>query len=193
MQIAQTLSVISACLPGLHPLIAKDLHNTPTPQPMHNATHWDTKKFGSVSSHSSQQSTTSQPTPPVTQSPSCHSLTIYGLSRAPRSHSSSSPPPPSKPIFNRLISTSTLPSSPLDMDPLGIPGRVSALGCLPAPASDADTSGPERRPSSAYRFSRSKVISVLVGGSEREGGDGWKGFVSPVASPRGVAGAPWGF
>lgn len=207
MQIAQTLSVVSACLPGLHPLVAKDMseNSSPhSPQP-DNTTHWDTKKFGSLSSHSSQPSIDSHTALEPVISPYCRSLLTHGLVRSspscdsysiPRMPSATEPTQPTlyapENVFNRLVGVSAARpgSSSLDLDPLGIPRAVFDLGCLPLPSPDWDgdvesgRASPERRPTSEYVFHRSKVISVPEDGSLLEAGEGWKRFLPPLPSPQ---------
>ncbi|KAF2995386.1 hypothetical protein E8E13_004239 [Curvularia kusanoi] len=223
-QLAQTLSVISACLPSLHPLVAKDLHS---PNPSHNArnsdgSHWDARRFGSVSTHISKpsvDSTTTHPlhmtfSPPV-ESPYCHPLATHGLTRSSPSCDSYNFPripsnialavedlEPPQNVFNRLIRS----SSSLELDPLGS-RNVEDLGCLPA--SDWDDNDddndnetgdvesgratPERRPTSEYVFERSKVISVPEERTMFEIGREWNGFVPPLPTPKVVGEPPRAF
>ncbi|KAF3037408.1 hypothetical protein E8E11_004495 [Didymella keratinophila] len=208
MQIAQTLSIVSACLPGLHPLVAKDMSDTSS---THTETHrrrprGDARKFGSLSySHVSQRSIDSHnPLEPVI-SPYCRPLATHGLVRSsvscgsynfPRLPSNialplSTPEPPVN-VFNRLIRS----SSSLDLDPLGTPRNLEELGCLPAPdweyeevegiQEDAQFGrvSPERRPTSEYIFQRSKVISVPEERNMFEIGTEWNGFVPPLPTPK---------
>ncbi|XPS72934.1 hypothetical protein M3J09_005090 [Ascochyta lentis] len=205
MQIAQTLSVVSACLPGLHPLVAKDMSDTASSHSAQSetTTRWDSKRFGSLSSHSSQPSTDSQATFEPVVSPYCRPLATHGLVRSspscdsypfPRIPSNialplSTPDAPGN-IFNRLVGVSDARpgSSSLDLDPLGIPRTVFDLGCLPTPDWDEDVesgrTSPERRPTSEYVFNRSKVISVPEDRNMLEAGEGWKRFVPPLPSPQ---------
>lgn len=207
MQIAQTLSVFSACLPGLRPLVAKDMSDTSSTQTEidGNGSRWDEMKFGSLSySHISQRSIDSHnPLEPVI-SPYCRPLAIRGLVRSSASCDSynfpripsnialplSTPEPPVN-VFNRLIRN----SSSLDLDPLGTPRNLEELGFLPAPdwedeedkevAEDAQSGSvsPKRRPRSEYIFQRSKVISVPEERNMFEIGREWSGFVPPLPTP----------
>ncbi|KZM24132.1 hypothetical protein ST47_g4713 [Ascochyta rabiei] len=200
MQIAQTLSVASACLPGLHPLVAKDMSCTASSLYAQTdpAKRWDVKKFGSLSSHSSHPSTDpSAAFEPVT-SPYCRPLATHGLVRSPPScdayfsplvFASTTPAAPNN-VFNRLVGASDAPStSPfIDQDPLGIPNNAHQLGYLPSTPDweedeESGTTRPQRRPSSDYVFYRSKVISVAEGGLLGAGEEGRR-FVPPLPSPR---------
>lgn len=197
--------MVSACLPGLHPLVAQDMSDT-------SSTHintdgreprWDARKFGSLSfSHVPQRSIDSHnPLEPVI-SPYCRPLATHGLVRSsascdsynfPRIPSNIAPPlsspEPSVNVFNRLIRN----SSSLDLDPLGTPRNLEELGCLPAPdwedeelEEDAQSArvSLERRPTSEYIFQRSKVISVPEERSMFEIGKEWNGFVPPLPTPK---------
>jgi hypothetical protein len=214
MQIAQTLSVISACLPGLHPLVAKDMgdsSSTHTEMDSHGS-RWDAKKFGSLSySHVSQRSIDSHnPLEPVV-SPYCRPLATHGLVRSSASCDSynfpripsnialplSTPEPPVN-VFNRLIRS----SSSLDLDPLGTPRNLEELGCLPAPdweyeeveeEAESGRISPERRPTSEYIFQRSKVISVPEERNMFEVGREWNGFVPPLPTPKMLKDPPRAF
>lgn len=203
MQMAQTLSVISACLLGLHPLVAKDMDDTSINIEKDDPGHqWDTVKFGSLSSsHTQQLSVDSNGTFTPVISPYCHPLATHGLVRSSASNDSynfprilpntalplSTPEPPVN-VFNRLIRS----SSSLDLDPLGTPRNIEQLGCLPAPDWDDDEveettepgrTNPERRPASKYVFQRSKVISVPEERNMFEIGKEWNGFVPPLPTP----------
>lgn len=205
MQIIQTLSIVSACLPGLHPLVAKDMDDTASTETEKdgNGSRWDVKKFGSLSSsHTSQPSVDSHVTLEPVASPYCRPLATHGLVRSSASCDSysfpripsnvalplSTPEPPVN-VFNRLIRS----SSSLDLDPLGTPRNIEELGCLPAPdweddevEEDAEPGrvSPERRPTSEYVFQRSKVISVPEERNMFEVGKEWNGFVPPLPTPK---------
>lgn len=209
MQIAQTLSVVSACLPALHPLVAKEMEDTSSTRPGSDSpgSRWDGKKFGSLSSYShvSQRSIDWHNTLGPVVSPYCHPLATHGLVRSSASCDSyvfpripsnivlplSTPEPPIN-VFNRLIRS----SSSLDLDPLGTPRNFEELGCLPAPdwedievgvvEEDLESGGAslERRPTSEYVFHRSKVISVPEERNAFEVGDDWSGFVPPLSTPK---------
>lgn len=208
MQIAQTLSVISACLPGLHPLVAKDMSDIASTHTAQNedSSWWDAKKFGSLSSHSMQPSMNSPIAIESAESPYCRPLATHGLVRSspscdsynfPRIPSNvalplSTPGPPVN-VFNRLIKS----SSSLDLDPLGTPRNIDDLGCLPTPDwEDKDESGrvsPERRPTSEYVFNRSKVISVPEDRNMFDIEQEWSGFVPPLPTPNIVKNPPRAF
>ena len=207
MQIAQTLSIVSACLPDLHPLVAKDMSATSS---THTETdgresRWDARKSGSLSySHVSQRSIDSHnPLEPVI-SPYYRPLATHGLVRSSASCDSynfpripsnialplSVPEPPVN-VFNRFIRS----SSSLDLDPLGTPRDLEELGCLPAPDWEDEVEeiqesaqfgrvSPERRPTSEYIFQRSKVISVPEERNLFEIGREWNGFVPPLPTPK---------
>ncbi|KAJ8108367.1 hypothetical protein OPT61_g8223 [Boeremia exigua] len=202
MQVAQTLSVISACLPGLHPLIAKEMNDTASVNTPRNTSesHWDSKKYGSLSTHKSHPSVDSNATVEPIGSPYCRPLATHGLVRSsPSCDSYNFPHLPSNvalplstleppvDVFNRLIRS----SSSLDLDPLGTPKNVDDLGCLPAPDWDeeevedleAGRASPDRRPTSDYVFQRSKVISVPEDRNMFEIGKEWNGFVPPLPTP----------
>jgi hypothetical protein len=217
MQIAQTLSIVSACLPGLHPLVAKDMSDTSSSHTETNnrESRWDASKFGSLSySHVSQRSIDSHnPLEPVI-SPYCRPLATHGLVRSSASCDSynfpripsnialplSTPQPPVN-VFNRLIRS----SSSLDLDPLGTPRDLEELGCLPPPdwddegveevEEDAESGrvSPERRPTSEYIFQRSKVISVPEERNMFEIGREWNGFVPPLPTPKVLQNPPRAF
>jgi hypothetical protein len=205
MQIAQTLSVVSACLPGLHPLVVKDMGDTASSHStkVEKEVRWDSKTFGSLSSHSSKSSVESTAEFEPIVSPYCRPLATHGLVRSsPSCDSYSFPripsnialplstPDPPKNVFNRLVGASEeqLGSSSLDLDPLGIPRSVNDIGCLPAVDWDEDVESgrisPERRPTSEYVFNRSKVISVPEDRNMYEIGPEWNGFVPPLPSPQ---------
>lgn len=209
MQIAQAVSVVSACLPGLHPLVAKEMNDTASVDTINSdiSSHWDVRKFGTLSSHKSEPSVDSNATLEPVESPYCRPLATHGLVRSSPSSDSynfprltsnvalplSTPEPPVN-VFNRLIRS----SSSLDLDPLGTPRNVDELGCLPA--SDwndgEDGSGrtsPERRPTSDYVFQRSKVISVPEDRNMFEVEKEWNGFVPPLPTPRIVMNPPRAF
>lgn len=205
MQTTQTLSVVSACLPGLHPLVAKDMDDAASTETEKdgNGSRWDVKKFGSLSSsHTPQPTVDSHITLEPVASPYCRPLATHGLVRSSASCDSynfpripsnvalplSTPEPPVN-VFNRLIRS----SSSLDLDPLGTPRNIEELGCLPAPDWEDDKveedaqSGrvsPERRPTSEYVFQRSKVISVPEERNMFEIGKEWNGFVPPLPTPK---------
>ncbi|KAF2633992.1 hypothetical protein BU25DRAFT_486968 [Macroventuria anomochaeta] len=210
MQIAQTLSVVSACLPGLHPLVSKDMSDTASTHSAQNenGSRCNGKKFGSLASHTSQPSVDSQtPFEPVV-SPYCRPLATHGLVQSslscdsynfPRIPSNvalplSTPEPP-KNIFNRLIRS----SSSLDLDPLGTPRHVNDLGCLPAPDWDDDEgvesgrASLERRPTSEYVFNRSKVISMPEERNMFDIGREWNGFMPPLPTPQMLKNPPRAF
>lgn len=212
MQIAQTLSVVSACLPGLHPLVAKEMNDTDSMVTAHSesGSHWDVKKFGAISSHKSHPSVDSDVTVEPVESPYCRPLATHGLVRSspscdsynfPRLPSNIALPlstlePPVN-VFNRLIRS----SSSLDLDPIGTPKNVEELGCLPAPDwnddededEDSGRVSPERRPTSDYVFQRSKVISVPEDRNMFEVGKEWNGFVPPLPTPRMLKNPPRAF
>lgn len=210
MQIAQSLSVISACLPGLHPLVAKEMNDTASMDTTQreSGSHWDEKKFGALSAHKVQPSVDSNATSESVESPYCHPLATHGLVRSspscdsynfPRLPSNIALPlstlePPSN-VFNRLIRS----SSSLDLDPLGAPRNVDDLGCLPAPDwedeedEESGRSSPDRRPTSDYVFQRSNVISVPDDRNMFEVGREWHGFVPPLPTPRLLANPPRAF
>lgn len=211
MQIAQSLSVISACLPGLHPLVAKELNDTVSVDttPSECGSRWNAKKFGVLSPpHRLQPSVDSIETLEPVQSPYCRPLATHGLVRSspscdsynfPRLPSNVALPvtslePPVN-VFNRLIRS----SSSLDLDPLGAPKNIDDLGCLPAPDWDdngeeeSGRSSPERRPTSDYVFQRSKVISVPEDGNMFEVGREWNGFVPPLPTPQILSNPPRAF
>ncbi|KAF1925078.1 uncharacterized protein M421DRAFT_264518 [Didymella exigua CBS 183.55] len=205
MQIAQTLSVISACLPGLNPLVAKDMDDASSTRTESDGcgSRWDANKFGYLSnSHVSQRSVDLRDTLEPGMPPYCHPIDTHSLVRASASCDSynfpripsnialplSTPEPPIN-VFNRLIRS----SSSLDLDPLGTPRNLEELGCLPAPDwedeeverdAKSERVSPERRPTSEYIFQRSKVISVLEERSLFEIGREWNGFVPPLPTPR---------
>lgn len=217
MQIAQTLSIVSACLPGLHPLVAKDMSDTSSTYTESDGreARWDAKRFGSLSySHASQRTVDSHnPLEPV-MSPYCRPLATHGLVQSSASCDSfhfprlpsnnalplSTPEPPVN-VFNRLIRS----SSSLDLDPLGTPRNLEELGCLPASdwedeeveelEEDAHSGrvSPERRPTSEYIFQRSKVISVPEERNMFEIGREWKGFVPPLPTPKVFESSPRAF
>lgn len=207
MQIAQSLSVVSACLPGLHPLVAKDMSDTASSHTVENGdgSRWDAKRFGSLSSDSTQPSIVSQDTLEPVTSPYCRPLATHGLVRSSQSCDSynfprlpsnvalplSTPEPPQN-VFNRLIRS----SSSLDLDPLGTPRNVEDLGCLPTPDWDDVESGrasPERRPTSEYVFNRSKVISVPEESNMFDIGKEWNGFIPPLPTPQMLKNPPRAF
>ncbi|KAH6629289.1 hypothetical protein C7974DRAFT_394220 [Boeremia exigua] len=210
MQTAQTLSVISACLPGLHPLVAKEMNDSASIETTQNraSSHWDSQKFGSLSSHRSHPSVDSKATLEPVISSYCRPLATHGLVRSspssdsytfPRMPSNIAPPlstlqPPVN-VFNRLIRS----SSSLDLDPLGTPKNLDELGCLPAPDWDDEDDvesgreSPDRRPTSDYVFQRSKVISVPEDSNMFEIGREWNGFVPPLPTPRILKNPPRAF
>lgn len=211
MQVAQTLSVISACLPGLHPLVAKEMNDTASVEITRNGSEsrWDTKRFGSLSTHKSHPSIDSHATLEPVESPYCRPLATHGLVRSspscdsyrfPRLPSNVALPlstlePPVN-VFNRLIRS----SSSLDLDPLGTPKNVDDLGCLPAPDWEEEEqdvemgrASPDRRPTSDYVFQRSKVISVPEDRNMFEIGKEWNGFVPPLPTPRMLKNPPRAF
>ena len=208
MQIAQTLSVISACLPGLHPLIAKDMSDTASTQTTQNqdGSRWDARKFGSLSSQSTHPSVDSNIVLEPVESPYCRPLATHGLVRSspscdcynfPRIPSNialplSTPEPPVN-VFNRLIRS----SSSLDLDPLGTPRDIDDLGCLPALDWEEDEesgrASPERRPTSEYVFNRSKVISVPEERNMFDIGKEWNGFVPLLPTPKILKAPPRAF
>ncbi|KAJ4983670.1 hypothetical protein SVAN01_10828 [Stagonosporopsis vannaccii] len=211
IQIAQSLSVISACLPGLHPLVAKEMNDTASVNTKlsESGLHWDVKKFGALSSHKPQPSIDSDTTLEPVESLYCRPLATHGLVRSstscdsynfPRLPSNIALPlstlePPVN-VFNRLIRS----SSSLELDPLGAPRNVDELGCLPAPDwndededEDSGRASPERRPTSDYVFQRSKVISVPEDRNMFEVGKEWNGFVPPLPTPRMLKNPPRAF
>ena len=217
MQIAQTLSVISACLPGLHPLVAKDMSETSSTHTAQNddGSRWDANRFGSVSTHISKPSVDSKASRDLhmtfgpLEAPYCHPLATHGLTRSspscdsynfPRMTSNlTAPLSPLKPpqnVFNRLVRS----SSSLELDPVGSSARnVDELGCLPAPdweeVEDGDDEGEadERRPTSEYVFERSKVVSMPEERTMFEIGKEWTGFVPPLPTPKILANPPRAF
>lgn len=208
MQVTQTLSIVSACLLGLHPLLAKDMSDTSSIYTETNGleSRWDARKFGSLSySYVSQRSIDSHNPHEPAISPYCRPLATHGLVRSSASYDSysfprfpsnialrlSTPEPPVN-VFNRLVRS----SSSLDLDPLGRPRNLEELGCLPAPDWEDEEVGemqenaqsgsniPDRRPTSEYIFQRSKVISVPEERNMYEIGREWTGFVPPLPTPK---------
>ncbi|KAF2472368.1 uncharacterized protein BDR25DRAFT_312921 [Lindgomyces ingoldianus] len=203
IQIAQNLSIITACLPCLHPFILGILAGTTQTECFafqcktrsHFQDYFRRKSF----KLDSQRSSTS-PTP-MREESYCAPLATYGLDRSSAhlnsQHFNRFPTNVATPIvgnnppeniFNRSIE---IPRSRpgTSASQIGLPAvppkTLSQVGVLPiidwdTDSSDRDSgrSSPSRRPNSDYVFNREKVISVPEAGKLYEE-DYWRRYPPP--------------
>jgi hypothetical protein len=187
-QIAQNLSIISACLPCLHPFIIGILAGTTEPEtiPLKYGTppcikqYKDRKSSASTGSRSSHGSITLLA---ETAESHCRPLATHGLIRSSAHGQSNSmthfpaniaktifTPQPTHNVFNRPMDVpySRPGTSKSATDPLAPPKHLSDVGVLPAINWDTESnqsegsrrSSPTRQPTTEYVFNRQKVISV---------------------------------
>lgn len=207
VQIAQNLSVITACFPCFHPFILKILAGKISTdgrvleypgQCFQNFRRMFKKdaKFDSMSSQSS--------TAPLDQEKMdyCRPLATYGLDRSSAhlnsQHFNRFPPNVAKPvftskatenIFNRVVELPKSRPGTSEKELPPPPKALSQVGVLPVIDWDTDSSdrssgrsSPARRRDSDYIFKREKVISVPEGGKMYE--ESWKKYPPPPPSPR---------
>ncbi|ORY10100.1 hypothetical protein BCR34DRAFT_486210 [Clohesyomyces aquaticus] len=207
IQIAQNLSIITACLPYLHPFILGVLCGKTTPEHVVFECHKNTnireyfrrRDFKLNSTYSSSSTT------PMREESYCAPLATYGLDRSSAhlnsQHFNRFPANVATPIvgnhppencFNRSVdiprSRPGTPASPKGL-PTVPPKTLSQVGVLPMVDWDTDTSdhgssssssspSKSRRPRSEYVFSREKVISVPEAGKLYEE-DYWRRYPPP--------------
>jgi hypothetical protein len=208
IQIAQNLSVITACFPCFHPFILGILAGkTSTDGRILECPNKCFERFMSVfrkdfkfDSMSSQSSTV-----PLDKEKTdyCRPLATYGLDRS-SAHLSSQhfnrfPANVAKPvftpavtenIFNRIVEIPHSRPGTSDKEIQPPPKALSQVGVLPLIDWDTDSSdrssgrsSPSRRRDSDYIFKREKVISVPEGGKMYE--EDWMGkYPPPPPSPR---------
>lgn len=212
-QIAQNLAVITACLPCLHPFIAKVIAGTIEPEPVTYKCHsnpfvrriFDRKPpvFDTTSSRSSRSSIT--PLTEKSSEPYCRPLATYGLDRASnhrRTHSSSHFPPncakpvfdpqPPENIFNRFVEVpvSRPCTSGSTADPLATPKNLKDVGILPTLdwETESSNSGGSRRSSPTRNPTAEYVFNrqqvISVSEENHIYDDGSKKFAPPLPSPR---------
>jgi hypothetical protein len=205
-QIAQNLSIISACLPCLHPFIIGILAGTTEPEtiplnygaPSCIKQYMDRKFSASTASQSSHGSITRLADDVESH---CRPLATHGLIRSSaHAHSNSSThfpaniaetiftPQPPQNVFNRPMDVpySRPGTSKSATDPLAPPKHLSDVGVLPAINWDTESEGsrkssPTRQPTAEYVFNRQKVISVPDEPCVVDEGHKW---YAPLPSPR---------
>ncbi|KAF2795416.1 hypothetical protein K505DRAFT_239928 [Melanomma pulvis-pyrius CBS 109.77] len=207
IQVAQNLSVITACLPYLHPFIISILAGRTQPDSLvfeHTAKcnfkeYFCTgSKFDSISSQSS-----SRPMKNATDLEYCRPLATWGLDRSSAhlhsQHFNRFPshiaapitgPAPPENVFNRSVHIESLRPGNSSKELPPIPKTLSQVGVLPlvdwdTDGSDRDSAGSSasRRPASDYVFNREKVISVPEN-HELYREDYWRKYPPPPMSPK---------
>ncbi|KAF1850297.1 uncharacterized protein K460DRAFT_270336 [Cucurbitaria berberidis CBS 394.84] len=204
-QVAQNISVISACLPCLHPFITNILAGATEPEtimisygaPPCIRQYLNRKRSSFAPSQSSHASTA--PFSEKAEEPYCRPLATHGLlhsqsaTRFPtniaRTMFTQAPP---ETFFNRLIeiprSRPGTPSS--NTNASEAPRRLGDVGVIPAIDWDSGSnisgssrrSSPSRNPTAEYVLNRSKIISVP---EEKLLYDaGVRQFAPPLPSPR---------
>ncbi|KAF2117251.1 hypothetical protein BDV96DRAFT_22157 [Lophiotrema nucula] len=210
VQIAQNLSVITACLPCLHPFILSILSGaTRTEGLVLKCKEWKLLKCFSKSNFKLDSMSSRSSTVPMKEEKDdeyCHPLATYGLDRSSAhlnsQHFNRLPSNVAKPIFtmeepqtffNRSIdiprSQPATSASQKELPPP--PKTLSQVGVLPiidweTESSDQDSprSSPARKRDSEYVFNREKVISVPVGGKLYEESEYLRKYPPPPPSPR---------
>jgi hypothetical protein len=206
LQIAQNLSVITACLLCLHPFIVGILAGTTEPETVElngerrlcQLIDKKTASFESTSLQSSPGSETFFSDKAIDVS-YCHPLATYGLDRSSnhvRFPSNVAKPvftPTPENIFNRRIEIEEVPSRPPTSSStttrMKAPKHLGDVGILPMIDwdSDSSTSGKSQRrssprqPASEYVFKRQQVVSFPDESYLFE--DGVKRFTPPLPSP----------
>ncbi|KAF2870045.1 hypothetical protein BDV95DRAFT_639084 [Massariosphaeria phaeospora] len=212
VQIAQNLSIITACLPCMHPFIIGILagrektdallYKCPARQGIKDCLKGKSFKFDSTSSQSSVMPMKHRDDD---DDEYCRPLATYGLDRS-SAHLNSQhfnrfpantakpvfDPTPPQNVFNRVIAIP--PSRPLpagavkDLPP--IPHHLGQVGVLPTVDWDTDSdrdsgasSHASRRRGSDYVFSRSKVVSVPEADAMMGDGEYYKKYYPPLPSP----------
>jgi hypothetical protein len=206
-QIAQNLSVITTCLPCLHPFISRLLAGTTEPETVEfNSAPPRVRQFMDKKTASSE-STSSQPSPASDTLFSekaidvsyCHPLATYGLdcsSNHVRFPSNVAKPvftPTPENIFNRRIEIEEVslrpPTSSSTTTRLTMPKNLGDVGVLPmidwesdsSTSSKSQTRSSPRQPTSEYVFKRQQVVSFPDESYLYE--DGVKRFTPPLPSP----------
>lgn len=210
IQIAQHLSIITACLPYLHPFIIKVLAGSIETDEMR----FDCEKkrkikrflFRKSQRHSFDAMSSQSSSLPFKETTDyCRPLATYGLDRSSahlNSHHFNRRPSnvPSRqsnrdPFENVFMAPVEIPpsrpaTSNSAAEPPQVPKTLSEVGVLPIIDWETDSSGgdsgrdsPSRRPNSEYVFNRSKVISVPEESHLHEDGQYWKKYYPPLPSP----------
>ncbi|KAF2732532.1 hypothetical protein EJ04DRAFT_306809 [Polyplosphaeria fusca] len=204
LQVAQDLSVITACLPCFHPFVLNILAGKTSTEGrvLHcpNACSWKfgkyfkkENKFDSMTSQSS--------TAPMKETEYCRPLATHGLDRSSAhlnsQHFNRFPSNVAKPVFtsrntedvfNRVVEIPKTQPGPSDGGLPPPPKALSQVGVLPIIDWDTESdrssgrSSPSRRRDSDYVFKREKVISVPEGGKMYE--EDWGKYPPPPPSPR---------
>lgn len=210
VQIAQNLSIITACLPCLHPFIISVLAGRTKTDCLifecngkRKLKQYLYKKTGRFSFDPMSSQSSGIPIKEAMTTDYCRPLATYGLDRS-SAHLNSQhfnhfpsniatpifdPKPPENVFMRHVEIPKSRPTTSASKDLPSIPKTLSEVGVLPIIDWDTDSSesgrdSPSRRPNSEYVFNRSKVISVPEEDQLYDNGQYWKKYYPPLPSPK---------